>query len=73
MDHVRQSNSQKIVDKGRREGTSNRKTWIDDEESDVVCWKGIVHELLSIKQLIPNSTVNNWKYYNKQLRESGQN
>jgi len=25
------------VDKERREGASNRKTWIDEEESDVVC------------------------------------
>ncbi|XP_032685598.1 histone-lysine N-methyltransferase SETMAR-like [Odontomachus brunneus] len=27
----------------------------------------------SVKQLIPNSTVNNWRDYNKQLRGSGQN
>ena len=24
------------MDKGRKEGTSNRKIWIDDEEGDVV-------------------------------------
>jgi len=27
----------KIVDKERREGASNSKTWIDEEEDDVVC------------------------------------
>ena len=41
-----------MVNKERREGASNRKTWIDEEEGDVVCvwwdWKEIVHyELLS--------------------------
>ena len=41
MDHVQQSNSQKIVDKGRRKDTSNRKTWIDNEEDDVVCVVGL--------------------------------
>ena len=45
------------VEKERREGASNRKTWIDEEEGDVVCvgwgWKGIVHyELLSSNQTI---------------------
>jgi len=38
-------------------------------------WKGIVHYELypTIKQLIPNFTVNNCRDYNKQLRGSGQN
>ena len=43
------------MDKERREGASNRKTWIDEKEGDVVCvdWKGIVHyELLSSNQTI---------------------
>ena len=47
------------MDKERREGASNRKTWIDEEKGDVVCvcvgwdWKGIVHyELLSSNQTI---------------------
>ena len=30
-----------LVDKGKGEGTSNRKTWIDDEESDAVCVVGL--------------------------------
>jgi len=29
------------VDKERREGASNRKTWIDEEEGDVVCVVGL--------------------------------
>jgi len=29
------------VDKERREGASNRKTWIDEEEDDVVCVVGL--------------------------------
>jgi len=45
------------MDKERREGASNHKTWINEEEGDVVCvrwdWKGIVHyELLSFNQTI---------------------
>jgi len=42
------------VDKERREGASNRKTWIDEEEGDVWWdWRGIVHyELLSSNQTI---------------------
>ena len=41
------------MDKERREGASNRKTWIDEEEGDVVCVMGIVHyELLSSNQTI---------------------
>ena len=43
------------MDKERREGASNRKTWIDEKEGDVVWWdwKGIVHyELLSSNQTI---------------------
>jgi len=51
-----------VVDKERREGASNRKTWIDEEEDDIVCvvgWKGIVHyELLS-----SNQTINSELYY----------
>jgi len=38
------------VDKEKKKGASNRKTWIDEEEGDVVWWdwKGIVHyELFS--------------------------
>ena len=31
----------KIMDKERREGASNRKTWIDEEEGDVVCVVGL--------------------------------
>jgi len=30
------------VDKEKREGASNRKTWIDEEEGDVVCVVRIV-------------------------------
>jgi len=30
-----------IVDKERREGASNRKTWIDEEEGVVVCVVGL--------------------------------
>ena len=66
------------MDKERREGASNRKTWIDEEEGDVVCG-GTGRESFTmscyrpIKQLIPNSTVNNYRDYNKQLRGSGQN
>jgi len=41
------------VDKERREGASNRKTWIDEEDDDVCGGKGIVHyELLSSNQTI---------------------
>jgi len=40
MDHLRQS-EKKIADKERREGASNRKTWIDEEEGDVVCVVGL--------------------------------
>jgi len=29
------------VDKERREDASNRKTWIDEEEGDVVCVVGL--------------------------------
>ena len=63
------------MNKERREGTSNRKTWMDEEEDNVWWdWKGIVHyKLLSSNQLIPNSTVNNCRDYNKQLRGNGQN
>jgi len=52
--------------KERREGASNRKTWIDEEESDIVCvvgWKEIVHyELLSSNQTI------NSEFYCEQLQ-----
>jgi len=53
------------VDKEKREGASNRKTWIDEEEGDVVWWdwKGIVHyELLSSNQTI------NFELYCEQLQ-----
>ena len=67
----------KIVDKERREGTSNRKTWIDEEEGCVCGGTGRESFTMScyrpIKQLIPNSTVNNCRDYNKQLRGNGQN
>jgi len=66
--------------KERREGVSNRKTWIDEEEGDVVYVCGgtgresfTMSYYCPIKQLIPNSTVNNCRDYNKQLRGSGQN
>jgi len=66
----------KIVDKERRKGASNRKTWIDEEEDDVVCVCGgtgresfTMSSYCPIKQLIPNSTVNNCRDYNKQLRK----
>ena len=54
------------MDKERREGASNRKTWIDEEEGDVVGWdwKGIVHyELLSF-----NQTINSELYYEQLQR-----
>jgi len=59
------------MNKERREDASNRKTWIDEEEGDVVCVVTISC-YRPIKQLIPNF-VNNCRDYNKQLRGSGQN
>ena len=61
MDHLRQS-KKKIVDKERREGASNHKTWIDKEESDVVCVVGLegnrsLWAVIQIKQLILNTTL----------------
>jgi len=53
------------------------KPWIDDEEGDVCVYGGIGKESFTmscyclVKQLISNSTVNNWRDYNKQLRGSG--
>ena len=57
---IRQSNSQKIEDKRRKKGTSNRKTWID-EEGNVVWWdwKGIVHYAIIAR----NQTINSELYY----------
>ena len=55
-------------DKERREGASNHKTWID-EEGDVVCVVGLEGNRslwAVIIQLIPNSTLNNCRDYNKQ-------
>jgi len=61
----------------KREKTSNRKTWIDEEEDCVCGGTGRESFTMScyrpIKQLIPNSTINNCRDYNKQLRGSGQN
>ncbi|XP_011066333.1 PREDICTED: histone-lysine N-methyltransferase SETMAR-like [Acromyrmex echinatior] len=38
-------NHTKLYKDRKRKGTNNRKTWIDDEEGDIVWWdwKGIVH------------------------------
>jgi len=69
----------KIVDKERREGASNRKTGLTRKKVMFCVCGGTGRESFTmscyrpIKQLIPNSTVNNCRDYNKQLRRSGQN
>ena len=65
------------MDKERREDASNCKTWIDEEEGDFVCG-GTGRESFPMScyrpiKLIPNSTMNNCRDYNKQLKGSGQN
>jgi len=79
MSHVRQSKLEKYRGQKKERRQAIAKPGLTMKKVMLCVCDGIGRESFTrscyrpVKQLILNSTVNNWRDYNKQLRGSGQN